>query len=229
MQRLAVMYTWFIHQLNRPRVLGVLTLAVMSGILFAGLWPFSPFGSNARHWMKDEHGVRFIFFPPNEVRWFPDEDGLYFGDYGSIFSSGEFEPKKSGDAKAASIEIWLEPAATKDMDSILVFCARQNPLRLRIGQTGDSLLLNQDLPDEKGQLKTISVLVDHVYREGQKLLIAITSGSQGSSIYLNGILAKTTPLVRFTNQDFTGELVVGNSPLGNDTWGGTLRGIALSE
>ena len=52
----------------QKKVLGVLCAAVLVGILTAGLWPFRA--------------------PKNEVSWLSNGNGLHFGEYGVILSSG---------------------------------------------------------------------------------------------------------------------------------------------
>jgi hypothetical protein len=209
------------------RVLPAAILAVLFCILLVGLWPFNPYTGGAQHWMKGENGFHFHLFPPNEVRWLRGENGLYFGDYGTIFSSGPLRAPEEDRSSGASLELWIEPADTYDMNLIFAFYAPQNPVQFSVGQSGDSLVVSQSTPDGQGPRPSTSLRIEHVFEAHKKILITVSSGSLGTDVYLNGERVQTTPELKITAKDFTGKLVVGNSPIGNDTWGGKLQGMAF--
>ena len=71
------------------RVLVALCIFVLCAILVAGLWPFHA--------------------PLNEVSWLTNANGLRFGRYATILSSGAFATPSSQDEEFCSIEIWLRP------------------------------------------------------------------------------------------------------------------------
>jgi hypothetical protein len=183
-------------------------LSVLCGILVAGLWPFHT--------------------PKNEVTWLSNRNGLLFGDYGSILSSGEFNMTGSQEGPC-SLEIWLQPAATFDSNDIVAFSKQQNPVQFAVAQSGDDLFVLRDVPDTQHHLKTAHIAIDQVFRKGNELLITVTSGPQGTAVYLNGLLVKTSPQFAFTSKDFTGELVIGNSPVQNNSWGGQLWGLGIFD
>lgn len=181
-------------------------LLVLSGILVAGLWPFHA--------------------PKNEVSWLSSENGLWFGDYGSILSSREFAESESRDSPC-SLEIWLQPAATFDSNEIVAFSPPENPLQFALAQSGDDLFLIRNLLDTRRRLKATHIAIDHVFHKGIGLLITVTSGTGGTTVYLNGIPVKATSQFTFTGRDFTGQLVIGNSPVQNNSWGGKLWGVGI--
>jgi hypothetical protein len=189
------------------RLLGATCLSVLCGIFVAGLWPFHA--------------------PKNEVRWLNNRDGLLFGDYGSILSSGEFKMLGSWDDGPCSLEIWSQPGATFDSDDIVAFSARGNPVQFAVAQSGDDLFVLRDILDEQNHLKTTHIAVDHVFRQGKELLVTITSGSQGTAVYVNGTLVKTSSQFRIVRKDFTGQLVIANSPVETNSWGGQLWGVGI--
>lgn len=189
-------------------VLAALCVVTLCGILAAGLWPFNP-------------------YPKNEVNWLPNENGLRFGDYGTLFSSGEFHSTNSPTDKSCGLEIWLQPGLADDSNSILAFYSRQDPLQFSIGQTGDSLFIRHGIRDEQHRLSHPAIIVDHVFRKDQKLLISITSDGQVADVYLNGVQAATSKDFRLVSGSFTGRLVVGNSPIENNSWSGDLWRIAI--
>ena len=181
---------------------------VLCGILVAGLWPFHA--------------------PKNAVSWLSNRNGLLFGDYGSILSAGEFRPSASKDGPC-SLEIWLQPAATVDSNDIVAFSTEKNPVQFAVAQSGDDLFVTRNVVDPQQHVRKSHLAIDHVFRAGDKLLITITSGPRGTVVYLNGTMAKTSPKFTFGSKDFAGELVIGNSPVQNNTWGGQLWGLEIVD
>jgi VanZ family protein len=181
---------------------------VLCGILVAGLWPFHA--------------------PKNAVSWLSNRNGLLFGDYGSILSAGEFRLSASQEGPC-SLEIWFQPAATFDSNDIVAFSTEKNPVQFAIAQSGDDLFAIRNVVDPQQHVRESHLAIDHVFRAGNKLFITITSGPRGTVVYLNGTMAKTSPKFTFSAKDFAGELVVGNSPVQNNTWGGQLWGLGIFD
>jgi VanZ family protein len=59
------------------------------------------------------------------------------------------------------------------------------------------------------------------------VFFTISSGERGTSIYVDGALAKVSRDFRFSKEDWTGQLVIGNSSVTVDTWSGQLKGLAI--
>src|ERR1700752_4460187 len=68
-------------------ILGTACVLVFCGVLTAGLWPFFP--------------------PKNHVRWLKNQQGLLFGDYATVFSSGRLNLDATG--PDCALELWLQP------------------------------------------------------------------------------------------------------------------------
>jgi VanZ like family/Concanavalin A-like lectin/glucanases superfamily len=100
-------------------------------------------------------------------------------------------------------------------------------VQFAVKQSGDDLFVLRDIPDEQNHVKSTHIAIDHVFQQGQELLIAITSDAQGTTVYINGISVKTVPQFRIARKDFTGRLVIANSPIRTNTWGGQLWGLAI--
>jgi hypothetical protein len=188
------------------KILIVICLLVLCGILVAGLWPFHA--------------------PKNEVSWLSNGDGLLLGDYGSLSSVGAFKTSKSSDG--VSLEILLEPNGIEDSGTILSFYSRE--------RRSTSFMLHQSLDDLALQRKKLSqehvamakrIYVDHAFHRAKWVFLTISSGQEGTSIYMNGTLARVSQEFRFSNEDLTGQLVVGNSSVNTDPWSGQLKGLAI--
>jgi hypothetical protein len=85
-------------------------VSVLLGILMAGLMPFRQ--------------------PRNAVTWLGDENGLHFGSYGTVRSSGGFQAGAVQHEGSCSIEIWLRPEVADATKTIFAFYTPENPLQL---------------------------------------------------------------------------------------------------
>jgi hypothetical protein len=181
---------------------------ILSGILVAGLWPFRS--------------------PKNEVTWLSSGSGLRLGDYGSLFSAGGFNTSNSTDR--ASLEIWLEPSIIDDSGTILSFYpAGRRSSSFALRQSLDDVALLRKNLSKTRSTRSVRIYADHVFHHGQLVFLTISSGEQGTSIYVNGRLVRTSRDFRFFDQDLTGQLVIGNSAETTDTWSGQLKGLAIYD
>jgi VanZ family protein len=190
----------------RTKIPGLICAAVLCGILVAGLAPFGR--------------------PHNAVTWLDNRNGLHFGSYATIRSSTRFPSVVGPEDPACSLEIWLQPGSTTGANSIVSFSTRENPLQLVVHQYHSSLILKRQSPG--GPHRTETIGVDGVFRQIKPVFLAITSGPQKTSIFVDGALAESFPRFHFGNE-CAGQLVVGTSPVGNDRWSGQLLGLAVYE
>lgn len=188
------------------KILTVMCLLVVCGILAAGLWPFHS--------------------PQNEVSWLGDGNGIVFGDYGSLLSPHAFKPSNSN--SGIGLEIWLEPSDVNDAGTILSFYSPDpDSTSFVVRQSLDDVALVRKNLGDKRRTKSSRIYGDHVFRPGKTVFLTITSGQRGTSIYLNGVLARMSSEFRLSSKDLTGQLVVGNSSVNTDTWSGQLKGLAI--
>ena len=191
-------------------ILIILCMAVMGVTLVAGLWPFSS-------------------YVENQASWNAEQGGLYFGDHGMAVSNTEFAGIPSGEPRDCSIELWLEASQSSDASTVLSFYHRQKPSRMSVRQSGDDLAFTgaRAAPSEPSKPQT--VYLEHVFRKGETVLITLTESSGVFSIYINGLLKKSTRRVEMRNGDFAGTMIVSNSPYGDLSWNGTFRGLAFYD
>jgi VanZ like family/Concanavalin A-like lectin/glucanases superfamily len=195
----------FRHISTPQRAIGAVTLLILCSILVAGLWPFHS--------------------PKNQVHWLENENGLHFGHYGTILSSGIFE-RASSDGPSCSLEVWVEPARTWGSGTILAFYRTLNHGQFSLQQSYIDLVLQRDIGDEHHHLKTAKIYVDDVFRKKQ-VFVTVTSDGQGTAVYIDGQLATRSPRFELSARDITGTLIGATSPLQSDSWSGQLRGLAL--
>ncbi len=181
-------------------------LLVVAGILTAGLWPFTP-------------------FPKNKVSWPQEGQGLQFGDYGTVLSAGLFTPPQPG--RACALEVWLVPGLTDDSNTIIAFSTPEDPLGFRIGQNRTTLYFARPVRVRSSSQQTNWIAIHHVFQQGRAVFFSLTTGPAGTDVYVDGKQAKLDPEFGLSSEDFKGTMVVANSPVGNNSWSGVMKGIAL--
>ncbi len=191
----------------RSRILAVLCLSALCGILVACLWPFHA--------------------PKNEVTWLGNENGLQFGHHGTVLSSGSLKLRNSHDITSATIEIWLQPGLTNDSNTFLAFYSPLILQQFSLHQSDSDLVLQGGAADRQHHSRPARLYVDEVFREGKPVFITISLNAQATTVYVDGVLAKASPALTPSDWTFTGQLVVGDSPVGPDSWPGKLRGLAI--
>jgi hypothetical protein len=125
-----------------------------------------------------------------------------------------------------SIEIWLQPGQSDDYNTMLAFQTAKTPLQLRIQQSGNALVLSRQVAGSDHQTSKL-IYMPGVFRQVTPLLITVTASAKATSVYLNGVLTRSSMDFGLTRHDLNGGIVVGNSPVGNDSWSGVLRGIGI--
>ena len=190
-------------------------LAAISGLvlaitLSAGLWPFS-------------------FHLNNQVQWNTGQAGLWFGNHGMVISKGEFSGMPSDAAKGCSLELLLEPAQSSEAGTILSFYRPGNSSRIELRQSLDDLAFTRVPGPAYNRKNQRSVFVDHVLQQNKALLITLASLDGVFNVYLNGVLRKSTRNVEVQGADFAGTLLLANTPYGNSSWSGIVRGLATYD
>ncbi len=179
-------------------------MSLLCVILALGLWPFHR--------------------PRNEVAWLGNENGLRFGGYGTILSSGTFQMAGSQDEASCSLEIWLQPGLTSDSNTFFAFSTPENPLQFSLHQYLSNLILERE--NRGDQHRTGVIGIEGTFHQIKPVFITITSDTQETAMYVDGALARAFPGFRL-GKDFTGQLVIGTSPVETDGWPGQLRGLAI--
>src|SRR5579863_2978873 len=160
------------------KIVSAAVLLVLGCILTAGLWPF--------------HIER------NGVSWRKDGDGLLFLSHGAAVSRGAFTPSRAPGGTGFSLELSLTPAETVGKGTFLAFDSSPDPRSpFKLSQFGTSLAVQRYwIGSEDGELSKVHrywFKVSRVFRKDQQVFVTITSNRDGTSLYLNGGLAGTSP------------------------------------
>jgi VanZ family protein len=195
------------HVIPGARILAWLCLIVASGILVCTLWPFDA-------------------FPPNRVSWLEQSNGLCFRQRGVVLSHAE--PAQSpASSTPCTLELWIRPAQTNSVFTILNIYDPANPYRFLIRQYLVGLIISHDVALPHRKSARIKVDVNNGLQEKQLSFLTITSGSNGTSVYFDGTLKKYFPHFQISYQDIAGQIVLGSSTVQPDAWPGEVHGLAL--
>jgi VanZ family protein len=192
--------------MTRARIPGLICVLVLVGILVAGLAPFGR--------------------PRNAVTWLGNENGVRFGRHGTIWSSGEFVAADAQGEPSRSLEIWLQPDGASASSTLLAFYTPHDPLQFLLQQYHGLLILSRQIREDQNGTQIIGT--DGVFRRIEPVFITITSGAEKSTMYVDGKLARSFPGIRVGKQ-CAGQLVLGTSPIGKNSWPGQLKGLALYQ
>jgi VanZ family protein len=192
----------------QSKALRVICACVLLGMLVAGLWPFHA--------------------PRNAVNWLGSGNGLLFGKHGSIVSASPFKARAAQGDNSCSLQIWLEPSRIDSPAGgmILAFYSPESqvaPFALRQFQGG--LVLEHKSQGISG--KRTEIYVGNVLNVEKPVLVTITSSEAGTATYADGRLVKRVENFAISNQDLTGQFVIGNAPTTAYSWSGQLKGLAI--
>jgi VanZ family protein len=199
-----------ISKVGWDRLLAVACAAVLGGILAAALSPFTS-------------------HPENQVTWLGNENGLRFGEHGTILSSGTFQQENKTGAAPCSLEIWIKPAFTVSSNTILSFYSRDKLISFSLHQNNDNLAIERRIRDRRGHVSGLRMYLYDLFPQPREVFVTITASSQGTALYVDGALARTASLFDLSSGDFTGQLVLANSPVESASWSGELRGLAIFD
>jgi len=199
-----------IRKIVWDRLLAVACAGVLCGILGLGLWPFTA-------------------HPKNEVAWLEDGNGLHFGDHGTILSSRPFQPADAAGGAACSLEIWAQPGWVQSEGTLLGFYGPENLVSFSLYQYKRGLVFQRRFRDRQHRAGEVHVYIDDAFHQGRPSFITITASPRGAAIYLDGVLAESSSRFGLSSRDFTGRLVIANSPVADDSWSGELRGLAIFD
>jgi hypothetical protein len=176
-------------------------------VLAATLWPFNP-------------------FPRNGVGWSPVGQGLRFKRNGLVVSNAALRPPEN-DYQSYAVELLVRPATTRGSHTILGFYSPGRPAQFLVRQYLDGLLVTHDARFDRDPSRTIKFDADHVFSTGQLVQLTISSGGDGTTVYVDGQIAEYVPTFRISRDELSGEIIIGTSPVTHNTWSGELRGLAI--
>jgi VanZ family protein len=189
-------------------VAGLCILNVL-GILVCTLWPFDFFAQNRVTWLEQTNGVRL-----RSRGVLVTQEPL--NSTGSQFPNGP-----------VTLEVWIEPSRDDSMFTILDVFQPNNHLRFRLQQYFPGLVVSHNNHAPNGNPVRAKVDVSDVLQRNKASFVTITSGTNGTSVYVNGKHNRTFSYFKISLQDFSGRLSFGNSAFHLEPWFGEVYGLAI--
>jgi hypothetical protein len=196
------------------KYLGGICLTILIIILIAGLWPFN-------------------FFPKNKVAWLQDKNGVYFSGQGMILSLDSLNDPQQLllNKKSITIEILIHPTEEPpdNINRILSIYDTEGSEITFLGQWKKHLIIQSRIKRPVGNILHSEIGVDDALGKDQDYLLSITSGTEGTAIYINGQPARSYPRHRLLGSITSKKIgfILGNSPVGKNSWKGRIMGLAI--
>ena len=187
----------------KKQLLDLICVSVLCIVLTLGLWPFHS--------------------PKNEVTWLRDRNGLRFGSCGTVMSAGAFAMSGA----SSSVEIWVQPRRIWDSGTLLAFYTPGSLDQFSLNQSQADFELQTRIQDNPPPAHTARLYTANTFRRPGRVFLTITSGQQGTTVYVNGVLARAVPQLRLSKSALNGRLVLGDSPGQPNSWSGELLGLAV--
>ncbi len=111
----------------------------------------------------------------------------------------------------------------------LAFFSPEKLVSFSLRQSASDLVFQRQNQNRQGRVSEVHIDADDVLRQGTAAFITLTASAQGTAIYVDGALAKSSSHFGLSSRDFAGQLVVGSSPVANESWTGDLRGLAIYD
>ena len=166
--------------------------------------------------------------PPNKVSWLPDANGIRFGGSGIISSDAALQPAAGSTAPdACAIEIYVFPFTGDDEGNFLTFSSDDNLDAVFLRQWRESLLVYKSKPEKWRAPRQVDFEIDGAMRMKRLVLLTISSGPHGTTVYVDGKVAKSNPRFRIHLADLYRRVVLGTSPSNFQVWHGEIHGLTI--
>jgi len=161
------------------------------------------------------------------VAWLENRNGLRFGNFGTVVSSGSFQLPGPRNSPEASLEICLQPSSPWHSGTLLTIYKPGNLFQFSLHQLQTDLLMRTDAPDDPHHARMANLRANDVFRRRGPIFITITAGVEETRVYIDGVLAGSAPHFPVSAVNFTGQLILGDSPRQTDNWAGQFFGLAI--
>jgi hypothetical protein len=191
---------------------GGVCVILLLGLLGFGLWPFN-------------------FFAKNKAAWLDGQHGIHFDEYGQAYSTSPWKlPVDTVITGKASItiELWVHPWRKKYPHFSAIFFVDHvvESKNFAIIQSGPDLLVQAPFVDQNNQLAVRRIWMDDACLKGEPRFITLTSGEEGSTLYLDGIPQKHFSFTLISDS-LRGRVLLGHPPEGHQAWTGDILGLAV--
>jgi VanZ family protein len=197
--------------LPNRKLLGIVAIALVTGILVTGLWPFN-------------------FFAANNVSWNSAARSLHFQPYGIAYSTMDVALQGGAatpDSESASIEVKFRAAANRRRHYSVVAAIGEDTSRpmIALAQAGPDLEIGVSCTECPDGVR--KMWVDNVLGKPDDRIVTVVTGTAGTDIFVDGSYTLHRPRLSISPAHVRGRLVLGNSADGSFPWTGDLFGLAI--
>ena len=168
----------------------------------------------------------------NHVSRVPGAAGIKFGKQGIAYTDPFLKLTKidAYTPVGLSLEISLQPEFTKKggFNFILAFHGGKDEDQLLVGQWRNHIIvMNGNDYSNRRRMKRITFNAASI--PSKKFLFTVTTGEEGTKIYINGQLLheKKDLILKLPDNNTNCLLTIGNSVYGRNSWSGTIYGLAF--
>ena len=130
---------------------------------------------------------------------------------------------------ACAIEIYVFPFTGDDEGNFLTFSSDDNLDAVFLRQWRESLLVYKSKPEKGRAPRLVDFEIDDVMRVKRLVLLTISSGPHGTTVYVDGKVARSNPHFRIHLADLYRRIVLGTSPSNFQVWHGEIHGLAIYD
>lgn len=196
-----------------PRSQRILLVVILLVLLAAGLHPFK-------------------FLPKNQISWLQESTGIILRPHSEIVGASPLASDDHGSSdspwQGMTLELWVaslnEDDDVKDILSVYVTRAREP---FAVEAWGRRLIVGGIFRDGQGHRKFRHVGIENAFAVGARRFVTISSGSDGTNIYLEGKLQQHTPGLTLERDNFDGTLLLGQTASARQVWRGCFKGLAF--
>ena len=198
------------NNLLSRRLLGISLLCILVGLLIAGLQPFN-------------------FNPKNDVHWFQTQNGIRFGGYGQVYGTGSLRDVTSN-SNELTVELLVSSYKGRkaSIESLVSVLRTNNEQGFAIEiWTIDLVVAGWFHNSATGQTAYDRLFCGQVFERKDDRFVTITSGSNGITVYVDGIPERSYPQLTLVPENFDGRLLLGEPAGGHQEWQGAIKGLAF--
>jgi len=181
------------------------------GLLTVGLWPFN-------------------FLAHNRVSWLEGGPGLRFEGPGQVYAEVPWRmSQQPTSAGSFTLELWLQPQQVCDcLGTILSWYDPAQRRTFAIEQSVSDLVVRGYFLDGQRHPAYRSLWLDNRLQANQPIFLTVTTGPEGTVLYLGGARARRYPYAPLIN-NLDGRLLLGHSAEGRSEWAGDILGLAVYD
>ena len=164
--------------------------------------------------------------PKNGVSWIAGGRGIAFGKHGVLIGSGPLRPHDIAES-GCTLDLWVEPEQADGEGAILATYSPGNSKLLMVEQSEEDLGVLTFARGGPVRAGGAQLYADGILATAKPILLTVTSNSDGTKVFVNGIFVKARSKPQICHSLLTGKLIVGTAAESHYSWRGRLRGIAI--